>query len=162
MRLHLAFRPSLIGLLVALGACTTDTSDDSVQLHRGWYRLTSVDGISLPHAVTVTDDCVCLVTSGHLFLEDTLFHLSYQGPLECQVGPDGGIWEAFYIGEVVIASDSVLFRMPDLSQLGLDSLTFTGIPRSSHRLATIVPQIPGGTGPPVQLVYDSTDADPRE
>ena len=161
MRLHSAFHPPLIALLVAIAACTTDTDDESLRLHRGWYRLTAVNGASLPHFVTVTDDCTSLVTSGHLFLADTLFHLSYQGPLECHLGPDGEIWEAFYVGEVVIASDSVLFRMPDLSHLGLDSLNFTGMAHSSHRLAMVVPQIPGGTGPPVQLVYDSTDADPR-
>jgi hypothetical protein len=154
--------PLVLAVLLVMAACSTDAGEESFQLHRGWYRLTTVDSALLPHPVSVTDDCTSLVTSGHLFLDDTLFHLSYQGPLECQVGPDGDLWEAFYIGDVVIAGDSVLFRMPDLSHLGLDSLNFTGDARSSHRLETVVPQIPGGTGPPVRLVYDSTAADPRE
>ena len=97
-----------LGIIFLGSACTTG-SEERPQLHQGWYRLSSANGISLPHSVVVTDDCTCLVDFGSLFLADTLFLLSYEGPLDCENGPDGQMWGAFISGK------------PSLSPTGLYS-----------------------------------------
>jgi hypothetical protein len=144
-----------------LGAgCENAVQPTAESLQLGLYRLGSVDGLPLPSPLQVTSECSIQVDAGYLWFRDSVtFQLQYQGVTTCQPGPgSGATWEAFYAGDLVLTADSAIFRMPDLSHLGLDSLRFVGHRLPDHQVEAVVPQIPDATGPPATLrfAFDST------
>lgn len=165
MTLTFPSRPLIVLTIVALAvvsACSSST-DEAPHLRLGWYSLRRVNGAPLPGAVQISATCTLSVASGYLRLTDTLsFDLDYSGSVSCPGDPlDGQTWAAFYTGLIVLGPDTVVFRMPDLSHLGLDSLVFLGTRVRRHLLEATVPQLPTASGPPVTLRFEPAASDPR-
>jgi len=161
---------SLSRLLVVLAivspgvvsACSSAT-DEAPHLQLGWYSLRRVNGAPLPGSVQISATCTVAVASGYLRLTDTSsFDLDYSGSVACPGDPlDGQAWSAFYTGLIVLGPDTVVFRIPDLSHLGLDSLVFLGTRVKRQLLEATVPQLPTASGPPVTLRFAPVASDPR-
>lgn len=144
-----------LACLAALLNCG-DATGPRQEAQLGVYGLERADGQPLPAPIQVTPACMILVDSGYVWLRDsTTFQLEYTGIAACQP-PDSGSgarWHAFYTGPVVLTPDKILFRLPDLTHLGLDSLRFVGYVRPGDRIRARVPQLPGASGPPVDLQF---------
>lgn len=154
----------LLALPLAIAGCASGTDEDD-RLHLGWYELTAANGLPLPVTIQLDDVCTLAIQSGYLRIltePGHTFRLEYRGPAECDGEIlDGQTWVAYYTGLLEQSNTGVVFRIPDLSHLGLDSLTFTGERLSQQRLRTVVPQLPAASGPPVTLLFEPVDGDPR-